>query len=156
MSSEQENKALVGGWFEGFWGNPRNPQIIDELAAPDMLLQYSLHAPRRGREDVRTNNGTPSVFSAICATSAAGSVLPPAAWVAIVSTGPRPRCPSMIGVRCERIPQGERNSGRHVATISIGTVGIWSSNSSATSSEDGSIHCTSSQTVSDRRTYTPS
>ena len=26
--------------------------MIDELAAPDMLLQYSLHAPRRGREDV--------------------------------------------------------------------------------------------------------
>jgi predicted ester cyclase len=53
MSSEQENKALVGRWFEGFWGNPWNPQIIDELAAPDMLLQYSLHAPRRGRQDVR-------------------------------------------------------------------------------------------------------
>ena len=53
MSREQENKALVGRWFEGFWGNPWNPQIIDELAAPDMLLQYSLHAPRRGREDVR-------------------------------------------------------------------------------------------------------
>ena len=48
MSREQENKALVGRWFEGFWGNPWNPQIIDELAAPDMLLQYSLHAPRRG------------------------------------------------------------------------------------------------------------
>jgi predicted ester cyclase len=53
MLREQENKALVGRWFEGFWGNPWNPQIIDELAAPDMLLQYSLHAPRRGREDVR-------------------------------------------------------------------------------------------------------
>jgi predicted ester cyclase len=53
MSREQENKALVGRWFEGFWGNPWNPQIIDQLAAPDMLLQYSLHAPRRGREDVR-------------------------------------------------------------------------------------------------------
>jgi predicted ester cyclase len=52
MSSEQ-NKVLVGRWFEGFWGNPWNPQIIDELAAPDMLLQYSLHAPRRGRQDVR-------------------------------------------------------------------------------------------------------
>ena len=53
MLREQENKALVGRWFEGFWGNPWNPQIVDELAAPDMLLQYSLHAPRRGREDVR-------------------------------------------------------------------------------------------------------
>jgi predicted ester cyclase len=53
MSREQENKAIVGRWFEGFWGNPWNPGIIDELAAPDMLLHYSLHAPRRGREDVR-------------------------------------------------------------------------------------------------------
>jgi hypothetical protein len=53
MSREQDNKALVGRWFDGFWGNPWNPKIIDELAAPDMLLQYSLHEPRRGREDVR-------------------------------------------------------------------------------------------------------
>jgi predicted ester cyclase len=53
MSREQDNKAVVGRWFDGFWGNPWNPQIIDELAAPNMLLQYSLHAPRRGRQDVR-------------------------------------------------------------------------------------------------------
>ena len=53
MSREQENKAVVGRWFEGFWGNPWKPQIIDELADPEMLLRYSLHAPRRGREDVR-------------------------------------------------------------------------------------------------------
>lgn len=53
MSKEQENKAIVGRWFEGFWGNPWNPEIVDQLATPDMLLQYSLHEPRRGREDVR-------------------------------------------------------------------------------------------------------
>jgi predicted ester cyclase len=53
MSKEQENKEIVGRWFTEFWGNPWNPKVIDELAAPDMLLQYSLHAPRRGREDVR-------------------------------------------------------------------------------------------------------
>jgi predicted ester cyclase len=53
MTREEENKAIVGRWFEGFWGNPWNPRIIDELAAPNMLLQYSLHAPRRGRDDVR-------------------------------------------------------------------------------------------------------
>lgn len=47
------NKALVGRWFTEFWGNPWNPAVIDELAAPDMLLQYSLHAPRRGRADIR-------------------------------------------------------------------------------------------------------
>ena len=53
MSKEQENKAIVGRWFTEFWGNPWNPKVIEELAAPDMLLQYSLHAPRRGRDDVR-------------------------------------------------------------------------------------------------------
>lgn len=51
--SIESNKEIVGRWFKGFWGNPWDPKIIDELAAPDMLLQYSLHAPRRGRDDVR-------------------------------------------------------------------------------------------------------
>ena len=53
MSKEQENKGIVGRWFKEFWGNPWNPKVVDELAAPDILLQYSLHAPRRGREDVK-------------------------------------------------------------------------------------------------------
>jgi len=53
MSKEQDNKAIVGRWFKEFWGNPWNPKVIEELAAPDMLLQYSLHAPRRGHEDVK-------------------------------------------------------------------------------------------------------
>jgi predicted ester cyclase len=53
MSKEQENKATVGRWFKEFWGNPWNPSVVDELATPDILLQYSLHAPRRGREDVK-------------------------------------------------------------------------------------------------------
>jgi len=71
MSREQDNKAVVGRWFEGFWGNPWNPQIIDELAAPDMLLQYSLHAPRRGRRgrlwsvDGKVAAPTPDRLSAI-------------------------------------------------------------------------------------------
>jgi predicted ester cyclase len=52
-STLENNKAIVGRWFTEFWGNPWNPKVIDELAAPDMLLQYSLHAPRRGREDIR-------------------------------------------------------------------------------------------------------
>jgi hypothetical protein len=52
MSKEQENKEIVGRWFTEFWGNPWNPKVIEELAAPDMLLQYSLHEPRRGHADV--------------------------------------------------------------------------------------------------------
>jgi predicted ester cyclase len=53
MTQEQRNKEIVGRWFKALWGNPWDPAIIDELAAPDILLQYSLHAPRRGREDVK-------------------------------------------------------------------------------------------------------
>ena len=51
--STENNKEIVGRWFKEFWGNPWNPEIVDELAAPDILLQYSLHAPRRGHDDVK-------------------------------------------------------------------------------------------------------
>jgi predicted ester cyclase len=53
MSKEQDNKSIIGRWFTHFWGERYNPDIVDELAAPDMLLQYSLHAPRRGRDDIK-------------------------------------------------------------------------------------------------------
>ena len=53
MSKEQDNKTLVGRWFTHFWGEKCNLEIVDELAAPDMLLQYSLHAPRRGHQDIK-------------------------------------------------------------------------------------------------------
>ena len=53
MSREDDNKAVVGRWFTHFWGKEYNPAIVDELAAPDMLLQYSLHAPRRGRDAIK-------------------------------------------------------------------------------------------------------
>uniref|UniRef100_A0A9E8CRC6 Ester cyclase n=1 Tax=Bosea sp. NBC_00436 TaxID=2969620 RepID=A0A9E8CRC6_9HYPH len=39
--------------FTEFWGQNVNLAVIDEIAAPDMLLQYSLHEPRRGRDDIR-------------------------------------------------------------------------------------------------------
>ena len=53
MSKEQDNKAIVGRWFTDFWGKICNLAIVDELAAPEMLLKYSLHEPRRGREDIK-------------------------------------------------------------------------------------------------------
>jgi predicted ester cyclase len=53
MSRQQENKELVGRWFTGFWGKTYNPAIVDRLAAPGMLLQYSLHAPRRGHANIK-------------------------------------------------------------------------------------------------------
>jgi len=53
MSKESENKAIIGRWFTSFWGDKCDLSIVDELAAPDMLLQYSLHEPRRGRRDIK-------------------------------------------------------------------------------------------------------
>jgi predicted ester cyclase len=53
MSKESENKEIVGRWFTGFWGKMYNSSIVDELAASDMLLQYSLHEARRGRADIK-------------------------------------------------------------------------------------------------------
>ena len=53
MSKQDDNKAVVGRWFTEFWGKDVNLAVVDEIAAPDMLLKYSLHAPRRGRDDVK-------------------------------------------------------------------------------------------------------
>jgi predicted ester cyclase len=52
-SKKETNKAIVGRWFTDFWGKTCNLGIVDELAAPDMLLRYSLHKPRRGRADIK-------------------------------------------------------------------------------------------------------
>ncbi len=51
--SIEDNKAIVGRWFTEFWGADFNPTVIDELAAPDIRFEYSLHAPCRGRDEVR-------------------------------------------------------------------------------------------------------
>jgi predicted ester cyclase len=53
MSKQDDNKAVVGRWFTAFWGKTVNLGVIDEIAAPDMLLKYSLHEPRRGRADIK-------------------------------------------------------------------------------------------------------
>jgi predicted ester cyclase len=53
MSKADDNKAIVGRWFTDFWGKTCNLGIVDQLAAPDMLLQYSLHEPRRGHADIK-------------------------------------------------------------------------------------------------------
>ncbi len=51
--SVEGNKKIVGRWFEEFWGERYNPEVIDELAAPDIRFEYSMHAPCRGRNEVR-------------------------------------------------------------------------------------------------------
>jgi predicted ester cyclase len=53
MSTQEDNKAIVARWFTEFWGKNVNLAVIDDIAAPDMVLNYSLHAPRRGRDDIK-------------------------------------------------------------------------------------------------------
>ena len=53
MSLQDNNKAVVGRWFTDFWGKTCNLDVVDEIAAPDMLLKYSLHAPRKGHKDIK-------------------------------------------------------------------------------------------------------
>ena len=51
--SIEGNKTVVGRWFTEFWGSDFNPDVIDELAHPDIRFEYSLHKPLRGRAAVR-------------------------------------------------------------------------------------------------------
>jgi predicted ester cyclase len=53
MSLQDDNKAVVGRWFTDFWGKTCNLSVVDEIAAPDMLLKYSLHEPRKGHADIK-------------------------------------------------------------------------------------------------------
>ena len=53
MSLQDDNKAVVGRWFTDFWGKTCNLGIVDEIAAPSMLLKYSLHEPRNGHDDIK-------------------------------------------------------------------------------------------------------
>jgi predicted ester cyclase len=53
MTKQDDNKALVGRWFTQFWGKSCDLSVVDAVAAPDMLLRYSLHEPRRGHADIK-------------------------------------------------------------------------------------------------------
>jgi predicted ester cyclase len=52
-NQEQKNKEIVVKWLDNFWGSKYNPAIVDELATSDMVLQYSLHKPRKGQADIK-------------------------------------------------------------------------------------------------------
>ncbi|MER8752295.1 ester cyclase [Mesorhizobium sp. M1050] len=53
MTSQEDNKAVVVRWFTDFWGETCDLSVVDDIAEPDMLLKYSLHEPRRGRDDIK-------------------------------------------------------------------------------------------------------
>jgi predicted ester cyclase len=48
----QDNKTVVARWFKEFWGNPWNPEIINELATSDIFVHYPMHEPKKGRDAV--------------------------------------------------------------------------------------------------------
>src|SRR5207302_8603440 len=110
MSREQDNKAVVGRWFDGFWGNPWNPKIVDELAAPDILLQYSLHAPRRGREQVKKfmtgfREAFPTSNSGVRQTSSPRAIMWSVVGRAVARTPARPSATS-LSAPFPRLPAG--------------------------------------------------
>ena len=53
MTKQDDNKAVVGRWFTEFWGKTYDPKVVDDLAAPNMRLHYSLHDPRNGHDDIK-------------------------------------------------------------------------------------------------------
>ena len=53
MDIEALNKMIVGRWFASLWGDRCDLAIVDELATPDVLLQYSTRNPRRGQQAVK-------------------------------------------------------------------------------------------------------
>jgi predicted ester cyclase len=53
MSKESDNKAIVEEWFKKFWGNPVDLSVVDNLAAPDVVVHYPMHGPTRGRDAVK-------------------------------------------------------------------------------------------------------
>jgi predicted ester cyclase len=53
MPNERENTVIAERWLEGFWGHSWTPRVVDDLAAPDVVLQFSLQMPRRGQKEVK-------------------------------------------------------------------------------------------------------
>src|ERR1700748_2226570 len=52
IEMSQANKEIAARWFEAFWGSSWQPEIADDLAAPDMVLHHSVYEPMRGRTAV--------------------------------------------------------------------------------------------------------
>jgi steroid delta-isomerase-like uncharacterized protein len=48
----EENKAIVGRWFDEFW-NKGNTATVDELSTPAVLMYYPLTGELRGRDSLK-------------------------------------------------------------------------------------------------------
>jgi hypothetical protein len=53
VTSPSENKAIIGTWFNSLWGHPGNLDAIEQLGAPELLLQYSTLGVHRRRQAVK-------------------------------------------------------------------------------------------------------
>lgn len=42
------NKDVVSKWFGAVWGEHYDPSVIDQLADPNVVMQYPLHGRREG------------------------------------------------------------------------------------------------------------
>ncbi|KUJ07697.1 NTF2-like protein [Mollisia scopiformis] len=52
QSLQDQNKAIVAVYSHEFWGKC-NINIVDELCSEDMLSNYPMHGPRRGKEAIK-------------------------------------------------------------------------------------------------------
>lgn len=53
MDTEALNKAIAGRWFTSFWGGASDLAVVDELATPDVVLQYSMRDRLCGHSAVK-------------------------------------------------------------------------------------------------------
>jgi SnoaL-like polyketide cyclase len=51
MTTLAENKAIVGRWFDAFWGKNSDPDVIEELASPDLVFECAANQTCRGRHE---------------------------------------------------------------------------------------------------------
>jgi hypothetical protein len=81
MSKERENKNIAARWLEGFWGASWSPTIVDDLAADDIILEFSLQSPVAG--GTRQRNSWPRSTKHSAASNFIAS--PISQWTATMS-----------------------------------------------------------------------
>jgi len=52
LTLQEKNKQVVARYSEEFWGKG-NLSVVDELCADDVLSNYPMHGPRRGKEEIK-------------------------------------------------------------------------------------------------------
>jgi SnoaL-like polyketide cyclase len=48
MTTPAENKTIAGRWFDAFWGMSSDPDVVDELASPDLVFESAADQTYRG------------------------------------------------------------------------------------------------------------